>query len=310
MTKPIKIAIVGVGKIAKEQHLPAIQSNPDFELAALINRSGRDAAVPVFTSLEAAFDAGLKFDAVAICTPPSARLNACRIASERGCAILLEKPPSVTVEEALVLKHLADEAGVPIFASWHARFAPKMSEAVAWCQAHTLQGGSIEWFEDASKWHPGQVWLWRKGGFGVFDPGINSLSILTALYPQEWRVSDPVFEVPVNVDMPLSADFVLKGDHAEVRAVFDFRPTTTETWSIHLEATDGSTLDLTEGGAVMSIDRETGQRGEGNEYMSLYKHFAELVRNGQTDFDLSPLVLTEAAFALARLINIEPIEMG
>jgi D-galactose 1-dehydrogenase len=292
---PIRIAIVGVGKIARDQHIPAILDSPDFELVALISQSARDAEIPVFASLDAAFAAGLTFDAVAICTPPGVRSHACRMASAHRCAILLEKPPAATVAEARALKQLAEGAGVPIFASWHARFAPMISDAAAWCRAHALRSGRIDWFEDAGKWHPGQAWLWQPGGFGVFDPGINALSILTALYPRVWQVSEPVLEIPA------------KGASAEVRVAFDFRPTAAETWSIHLEADDGSTLDLTEGGVVLSVDGGAAQRGKNGEYAGLYRRFAELVRSGESDFDVSPLKLTEDAFASARIVGVEPI---
>ena len=32
-----KIAVIGVGKIAQDQHLPVIDKSPDFELAACIS---------------------------------------------------------------------------------------------------------------------------------------------------------------------------------------------------------------------------------------------------------------------------------
>ena len=38
--KPIKIAIIGYGKIASDQHVPSIAGNPRFELVATSSRSG------------------------------------------------------------------------------------------------------------------------------------------------------------------------------------------------------------------------------------------------------------------------------
>ena len=35
-----------------------------------------------------------------------------------------------------------------------------------------------------ARWHPGQEWIWQAGGFGVFDPGINALSIVTRILPR------------------------------------------------------------------------------------------------------------------------------
>ncbi|MGO8352352.1 gfo/Idh/MocA family oxidoreductase, partial [Rhizobium johnstonii] len=37
---PINLAIVGVGKIVRDQHLPSVAKNPDFELVAMASRHG------------------------------------------------------------------------------------------------------------------------------------------------------------------------------------------------------------------------------------------------------------------------------
>jgi D-galactose 1-dehydrogenase len=42
--KPIRIAIIGFGKIAAEQHVPAIEANPRFELAASSSRYSTNGA--------------------------------------------------------------------------------------------------------------------------------------------------------------------------------------------------------------------------------------------------------------------------
>ena len=46
----MKIALVGIGKIALDQHVPAIAASPDWELAATVSRSGRVADVPALLS--------------------------------------------------------------------------------------------------------------------------------------------------------------------------------------------------------------------------------------------------------------------
>src|SRR5690606_10671828 len=44
-----KIAVIGVGKIAQDQHLPVIDASPDFELAATVSTRGiGHGDVPVF----------------------------------------------------------------------------------------------------------------------------------------------------------------------------------------------------------------------------------------------------------------------
>lgn len=306
-TKPIRIAVVGLGKIARDQHLPKIAASADFELAALVSSTATEGDIPVYRTLEAALAADPNIDAVALCTPPQVRLELCQTASRHKCAILLEKPPAATTDEAEALKRIADDSGCVIFASWHSRFAAKVAEATAWCQSHPLRSGAIEWREDAMKWHPGQTWLWQEGGFGVFDPGINALSILTQLYPLDWSVSAPCFDVPSNSGMPMAAKFRLVNKDAKVDVALDFGPTETETWAIHLEAVSGETLDLTQGGASLSVNGSPAISGEDEEYAGLYRRFAALVRAGQSDFDTSPLEIVTAAFNSARVSKIAPI---
>ena len=57
---PIRIAIVGFGKIARDQHVPSIAADPRFALAAVASRSGDPGIdVPWFASpaeLFASFD--------------------------------------------------------------------------------------------------------------------------------------------------------------------------------------------------------------------------------------------------------------
>ncbi len=48
----IPVAVVGIGKIARDQHLPAIAANPDFTLAAAVSRHGQVEGVPNFTDFD------------------------------------------------------------------------------------------------------------------------------------------------------------------------------------------------------------------------------------------------------------------
>ena len=69
----IRIAIVGLGKIARDQHLPAIEKDARFELAAVASRSAGVDGVPHFTDLAELLASDIAFDAVALCTPPQVR---------------------------------------------------------------------------------------------------------------------------------------------------------------------------------------------------------------------------------------------
>ena len=185
---PIRIAVVGVGKIARDQHLPAIAGNSSFSLAATVSpHDPGPEGVPHFASLDELLEQGPAVDAVVLCTPPQVRYGLAATALKRGMHVFLEKPPGATLAEVVALRDRADRVGVTLFAAWHSRFAAGVAPARAWLSERQIKNVSIVWREDVRVWHPGQAWIWEPGGLGVFDPGINALSILTHILPQIGR---------------------------------------------------------------------------------------------------------------------------
>ena len=64
--KPISIAVCGLGKIAFDQHIPAIESSKDFQLAATVSQSKAIPGVPSFLSLQELAECLLNIDAIAL----------------------------------------------------------------------------------------------------------------------------------------------------------------------------------------------------------------------------------------------------
>ena len=81
---PIRLGIVGVGKIVRDQHLPAVARDGAFCLTAAASRHGRVDGIPNFASLEAMLDEVADIDAVSLCMPPQFRYDAARTAIEAG----------------------------------------------------------------------------------------------------------------------------------------------------------------------------------------------------------------------------------
>ncbi|TJU85717.1 MAG: Gfo/Idh/MocA family oxidoreductase, partial [Mesorhizobium sp.] len=129
MSQPIKIGIVGVGKIVRDQHLPALAKDQDYRLTAAASRHGKVDGIPNFPTIEAMLDAVPELDAVSLCMPPQFRYDAARTALEAKKHVFLEKPPGATVSEVEDLKALATRQGVTLFASWHSRYAPAVEAA-------------------------------------------------------------------------------------------------------------------------------------------------------------------------------------
>lgn len=300
------IAIIGFGKIARDQHVPAILGSERFTLAATVDAygPGRE-GIPHFDSLEALLDSGIAVDVVAVCTPPQVRGEVARAAIAEGLAILLEKPPAATPGGFAALKALAEAEEVPLFTAWHSRFAAMVGEARAWLAGKTVTSGRISWRESARKWHPGQRWLWEAGGLGVFDPGINALSILTDLLPDPVVVTASAFEVPSNCATPIAATLTLESGGATIAVDLDFREEDGEVWELEL-VTDGGTLLLSRGGAALSIDGEAPRKAPDTEYATLYAHFADLLDRGASDADPAPLGIVADAFLIAGLSETAP----
>src|SRR5690606_25498919 len=125
---------------------------------------------------------------------------------------LLEKPPCVSLLEAWELEALAAKMGVTLFTAWHSQQGAAVDAARDWLRDAAVRSVRVTWKEDVRVWHPGQPWIWQEGGFGVFDPGINALSILTAILPGEVRLVDAELSVPANCATPIAARLSLAGE--------------------------------------------------------------------------------------------------
>ncbi|KJZ21214.1 Gfo/Idh/MocA family protein [Loktanella sp. S4079] len=301
-----KIAILGVGKIARDQHIPAIAGNDTMELAATVSRSGGVDGVENFTDIAGLLAARADISALSLCMPPQPRYEIAVKSIIAGKHTMLEKPPGATVSEVRKLEHLAKAKGVTLFATWHSRYAAAVPAARGWLSDRQITHVQIDWKEDVRRWHPGQEWIWQAGGLGVFDPGINALSIMTEILPNPVHLTDAVLKFPENRETPIAADLHFAGPAGmTVAADFDWLQEGPQTWNITVETTDGQ-LKLTDGGAKMTINGQPQQVPEAGEYPGLYHRFAELIETGQSDVDVSPLLHVADAFMLGRRETVAP----
>ncbi|WGR63478.1 Gfo/Idh/MocA family oxidoreductase (plasmid) [Paracoccus ferrooxidans] len=300
----MRIALVGIGKIALDQHVPALAASPDWELAATVSRHGRVEGVEGFARIEDMLEARPDIGAVSLCLPPVPRFQAAQAVLRAGRHLMLEKPPGATLSEVHILRDLAQAQGVTLYASWHSRMAHAVAAAKAWLAGRVIHEGRITWREDVRKWHPGQDWIFQAGGMGVFDPGINALSILTEILPMPVHVTAAELDFPQNRQAPIAARLSLS--HG-IAADFDFRQQGPQTWDMEFQ-TDAGQLALRLGGNLLEIDGRptTGEASIMGEYPALYARMAALVRKGASDVDLSPMVLTADAFTLGSRRIVEP----
>ena len=125
----LKVGLLGIGKIARDQHIPALKANPRFELAACASRNATVEGVRELS--RSRDDAGAVPDlhCISICTPPQAHFDAALIALRAGKHVMLEKPPAATTRQIALLADEAARRGRTLFQTWHSRFAAGVDAA-------------------------------------------------------------------------------------------------------------------------------------------------------------------------------------
>lgn len=302
---PIRIVIVGAGKIAADQHIPAIRQNAAFDLIATVDPTAGFPGIPNYPTLESLAASGLRPTAVSICTPPGIRSALARQAIALNLHVLLEKPPAASVAEAETFLRAGSNGGPTIFAAWHSRAAPALGTARRWLEGKVVHAVRIRWHENIRVWHPGQEWILEADGFGVFDPGINALSIMTQILDAPFQIKQAVLEIPENRTAPIAARIEGRCGVAAIDVDLDFLATGEPCWTIEL-STDEGCLQVLDGGKALIIPGQPLTKIEGLEYSLIYDRFADLIASGRSDVDLTPLVIVEEALRVGRTVYVSP----
>ena len=299
----MKIALVGIGKIALDQHVPAIAASPDWELAATVSRSGRVADVPAFSDFDTFLAQRPDVPVVSLCMPPVPRYAYAAAALRAGRHVMLEKPPGATLAEVYDLQAMAAARDLTLYTTWHSRMAHAVAAAKAWLADTTVTKAHITWREDVRKWHPGQDWVFEPGGMGVFDPGSNALSILTHVLPRPVHLTAATLEFPSNRQTPIAAQMTFTGG---VTADFDWRQTGPQTWDITFDTPKGA-LALRMGGNVIEVNGKPagGENTIMGEYPALYAAMTDLIHQGQSEVDLAPMIHVADALTLGARREVE-----
>jgi D-galactose 1-dehydrogenase len=306
--KPLRIAIIGYGKIAEDQHLPSIKGNSRFELVATSSRSGQGVAKTFTDWRELIRTEAL--DAVAITTPPEPRFEIARECVAAGLHCLLEKPPTAGLAEIADLDCQAHAKGVTLFTTWHAQHHATVDAAAKALAGKRIKSLEIHWHEDVHKWHPGQQWIWEPGGFGVFDPGINALSIATKIFPGGLFVQSAELQVPANAQTPIAADIIFSSPQADgpLHASLDWRRSEGEEWTIAVETSDDASVRLEDGGETLILNCGAPQKDDGpGEYPDIYRVFADLIDERRSLVDVAPFRLVADSFLIAKRIAADPV---
>lgn len=130
---PVRIALIGTGRVAVANHVPGIRLCRDAEITALadpdpgaLEEASRATGVTrtYADPFELLRDAPV--DAVIIATPNRFHRDLAVAAAESGRHVLCEKPLALTVEDAAEMLAAAERAGVRHMTAFTYRFVPAM----------------------------------------------------------------------------------------------------------------------------------------------------------------------------------------
>lgn len=201
MSKTIKVGIIGSGGIARA-HVSAYRKLPFVEIVAVadvvpgraqefIDKEGLAGAV-AYEGHQALLAQPL--DGVSICTPNVSHSETSIDALRAGKQVLLEKPMSVTFEEALEMTRAARETGNMLSIGFQPRYDPNMKLLQDIVQSGRL--GKVYYAETGGgrrRGMPGGTFISKKlaGAGAMADIGCYSLDMaLNAMgYPKPITVS-------------------------------------------------------------------------------------------------------------------------
>ncbi len=307
----VSIALVGLGKIAHDQHVPTLRHHPHFRLDAVVSRRGATIdGLPVFRELGELLDRLPGIQAVALATPPRGRLEQVMTALCAKKHVLIEKPPAASMTEFEIMRREAERRNVTLFATWHSQFNRAVSAAGDFLRRRTITSLAVRWKEDVRRWHPGQDWIFEAEGFGVFDPGINALSILRAILPAPIWVTSARLEVPTNRATPVRATvkFASQVVGADLTVELDWLHAGPPIWDIDITTDGGHRVSLRDGGTRLWIDGNEQVAEPDQEYRKVYERFFELIQSRCSEADSWPLQIVSDAFLLGEREAVEAFQ--
>ncbi|WP_418155547.1 Gfo/Idh/MocA family protein [Actinoalloteichus caeruleus] len=126
----LRAGVVGLGKQALDDHIPALLSSDAAELVAvcdedteIVREQRYKLRVAGYTDVEAMFTAE-QLDFVVVCVPHNAGQAIIHTAAERRVHVLKEKPFATTLTEAKELAELCERTGIHLMVTLQRRFNP------------------------------------------------------------------------------------------------------------------------------------------------------------------------------------------
>lgn len=191
----LKIAVIGSGQIARVSHISHYQSIEGVEVAAVCDvniQAAKSTAkmfgIPQYYTDHIKILEEVKPDAVSICVPNRFHCRITCDALSRGCHVLCEKPPAITIEEADKMQETAQKYGKILTFGFHFRYGDRirlLKEKIENGEFGEIYAGQVQWLR--RRGIPGWGNFTNKemqGGGALIDIGVHMLDL--ALYLMDY----------------------------------------------------------------------------------------------------------------------------
>jgi len=205
MNSPTRVALIGVGGMARHHIHQILTKHPSTQIVALCEPSEAMALAAAKVFVECGMsqppnqpdwqklisEYGSELDAVFIITPHALHHDQAKACMEAGIDVLLEKPMVITVAEAHSLIETRDRTGRLLVVAFQGSLSPqirmvsRLLQAKEWGRVLTLS--AIVWQD----WGPNTMNTWRQepklSGVGfLFDTGAHMLNTVADLAGEDF----------------------------------------------------------------------------------------------------------------------------
>jgi myo-inositol 2-dehydrogenase/D-chiro-inositol 1-dehydrogenase len=195
---PVKLGFIGLGHIAQKTHLPALaplletgevalQAFCDVDEATARQAAGEYGVAAVYTDHRAMLERE-PLDAVFILIPPTLHTDAEFIAAERGIAMLIEKPPTLDMRQAVQYEAAIRHSGVVSQVGFMTRYYSAADLARLMLEERTPRHANVRRFYSGA---PIRYWTSRMElcGGSFVENTIHTIDLLRYLYGDIDQVS-------------------------------------------------------------------------------------------------------------------------
>lgn len=213
--KKYRVAVIGVGSIARMRHLPEYQANPHVEIVAVcdivperVEETAAQYGAKAFTDYQELLDQ-VKPDIVSVCLPNYLHAPVSIAALEAGAHVLCEKPMATSAEEGEAMIKAAKENNRKLMIAHNQRFVASHQKAKELIEAGELgkiysfrtafgHGGPEGWSIDGK-----DSWFFKKdqafiGAMG--DLGVHKSDLIRYILGEEFTEVAAIVEGNAKTD--------------------------------------------------------------------------------------------------------------